>query len=139
MHEDLIKKAGDIVESSVRGVGYCALALIDLDGSPAASTITASKADGIIWITFCTGKDGPKAERIAKCGRAGVCFSAPDYNISLVGSIDILTDPDIKREMWYDGLQHHFTGPDDPNYCVLRFKTERYNLLVDWKEARGVL
>ena len=31
------------------------------------------------------------------------------------------------------------TGPEDPNYCVLGFKTERYNLLVDWKEARGIL
>jgi general stress protein 26 len=50
-----------------------------------------------------------------------------------------LTDPDVKKEMWYGGLANHFNGPEDPNYCVLRFKTQRYNLLVDWKEATGTL
>lgn len=45
----------------------------------------------------------------------------------------------ILKTMWYEGLKNHFSGPDDPNYCVLRFHTERYNLLVDWKEAQGEL
>jgi hypothetical protein len=31
------------------------------------------------------------------------------------------------------------SGPDDPNFCVLRFRTERYNLLVDWQQAQGTL
>lgn len=53
--------------------------------------------------------------------------------------VEVLTDPEIKSEMWYDGLANHFSGPEDPDYCVLRFKTKRYNLLVDWKEARGEL
>ena len=39
--------------------------------------------------------------------------------------------------MWYKGLEENFDGPEDPNYCVLLFKTERYNLFVDWKEAKG--
>ena len=36
----------------------------------------------------------------------------------LVGNIEVLTDPDIKKEMWYDGLAGHFRGTDDPNYCL---------------------
>jgi hypothetical protein len=28
---------------------------------------------------------------------------------------------------------------EDKGYCVLRFSTRRYNLLVDWKEAKGNL
>ena len=139
MHEDIIHKAGNIVENSLRGRGYCALALIEPDGTPAVSTITPSKADGIKWITFCTGLNGPKIERIKTSGRAGVCFNAMDHNVSLTGSIEIITDREIKKEMWYEGLQNHFSGPEDPDYCVLLFKTERYNLLVDWEEARGSL
>lgn len=138
MNQSIIIKAGEIVEKHT-GIGTsCVLALIDTDGFPTVSTITASKSYGIIWIAFCTGLSGPKADRINKCNRASVCFTS-DYNITLVGSIEILTDPDIKNEMWYDGLKNHFSGADDPDYCVLRFKTERYNLLVDWKEARGTL
>jgi len=139
MDQNIITRAVDIVEKN-SGIGtYCVLSLIDLDGSPTASTITASKADGISWVAFCTGLDGPKADRIKKCNRASICFNAPDYNITLIGAIEIRTDPDIKKEMWYDGLASHFRGAEDPGYCVLLFKTERYNLLVDWKEAKGTL
>jgi general stress protein 26 len=139
MNQEIILKAGEIIKKNT-GIGaYCVLALIDLDGHPTASTITASKADGINWITFCTGLRSPKANRINKCTHASVCFNSMDYNITLIGSIEILTDPDIKKEMWYDGLANHFSGAEDPDYCVLRFKTERYNLFVDWKEARGIL
>ncbi|WP_160684246.1 pyridoxamine 5'-phosphate oxidase family protein [Clostridium sp. C2-6-12] len=139
MNEKIISKAGKIVEQNTGERSYCELSLIDLEGYPTVSTITASKADGINWLTFCTGIGSDKANRIRKCNRAGVCFNSDEYNITLVGTIDIITDPDVKKEMWYGGLSNHFSDPQDPNYCVLRFKTERYNLLVDWKEVKGRL
>lgn len=137
MHEELIAKAGEIVSKNTGEAGYCVLALLDEDGYPTASTISAAKADGIRFMTFCTGISSPKFERIKKCNRASVCFNSMEYNITLVGTIEVTTEPDIKKEMWYDGLAHHFSGPEDPDYCVLQFKAERYNLLVDWQEARG--
>jgi len=139
MNQEIISRAGEIVTQNTGEAGYCALALIDLDGYPTASTISAAKADGIKWLTFCTGLGSPKVDRIKKCNRASVCFNSAGYNITLVGTIEILTAKDVKEEMWYGGLTHHFSGPEDPNYCVLKFKTERYNLLVDWQEARGIL
>lgn len=138
MNEGIIARAGEIVERNTGMGSFCVLALFDLDGYPAASTITASKADGIKWLTFCTGF-GTRTGRINKCNRASVCFNSSEYNITLIGTIEVLTDPDIKKEMWYGGLANHFSGPDDPGYCVLQFKTERYSLLVDWAEARGAL
>lgn len=139
MNEEIIARAGEIIEKNTGEDSYCVLALIDLEGYPSASTISASKADGINWITFCTGVAGNRPERVNNCNRASVCFNGSDYNITLVGTMEVLNDPEVKKEMWYDGLSNHFTGPEDPNYCVLRFKTKRYNLLVDWKEARGTL
>ncbi len=141
MNEDIISKAAEIVASKTGGGNecYCVLAVIDQDGYPTTSTISASKAEGLNWITFCTGLGSDKTKRIEQCNRASVCFDAIDYNISLVGTIEVLTDPEIKKEMWYPGLQGHFSGSDDPGYCVLRFNTKRYNLLVDWQEAKGVL
>ena len=41
--------------------------------------------------------------------------------------------------MWYDGLKNHFTGSEDPEYCVLRFENESYNLFIDWNDVRGEL
>lgn len=92
MNKEIIERAGEIIRQNTAhnspegSEQYCVFALIDADGYPTASTLTAA----------------------------------------------------IKQEMWYEGLKNHFRGPDDPNYCVLRFHTERYNLLVDWKEAQGL-
>ena len=66
-------------------------------------------------------------------------FSTGEYNIPLAGTMEILTDAAAKQENWYKELEQHFSGPDGPDFCVLRFKTELYNLLVDWQEARGAL
>ena len=136
---DIIAKAGTIVERNTGETSYCVLALMDLDDYPTASTITASKANGIKEIFFCTGLGSTRTERINKCNKASVCFNAEDYNITLVGTMEIVTDLEVKRDMWYGGLIIHFSGPDDPNYCVLHFKAERYNLFVDWQEVRGRL
>ncbi len=139
MEQEILRKAGEIVEKNTGADAYCVLSLIDADGYPTASTITASKADGIHWMTFCTGLGNPKTNRIDKCKQASVCFNSPEYNITLVGDIEVVTDPGVKQEMWYSGLANHFNGPEDPNYCVLRFTTKRYSLLVDWKEVKGNL
>ncbi len=140
MSKELIQKAGEIIVQNTGEDSYCTLALIDAEGYPTASTISVSKANGIEWLTFCTGLESNKAKRIADCNRASVCFNKDGaYNITLVGTIEVLTDPDVKQDMWYAGMGQHFSGSDDPGYCVLRFRTNRYNLLVDWKEVDGVI
>ncbi len=140
MSREIIEKAGNIIAQNTGENSYCVLALIDANGYPTASTITAAKSDGIEWITFGTGLNSNKAKRIEKCNRASVCFNTNGgFNITLVGTIEIVTDASTKKEMWYGGLVNHFSGADDPNYCVLRFKTERYNLMIDWKELEGAI
>ena len=140
---EVVKRAEEIIlQNCVNGEAYiaqnCILALIDLEGYPTTSVITPSKADGIKTIYFCTGLGGNKPERIANCTKASVCFGTGEHNISLVGEIEVITDSEIKEEMWYAGLENHFTeGHTDPNYCVLKFTTKRYNLLVDWKATIG--
>lgn len=88
-------------------------------------------------IYFCTGMESNKSKRIRVDNRSSICYSNDDYNITLVGRMEIVTDPVVKEEMWYGGLVNHFNGHSDPDYCVLKFKTERYNILVDWIEIRG--
>ena len=136
MDQEIIEKAAEII--SKKG-DECVLALIDADGYPTASTYSVSKNDGIKWVTFCTALDGNAPKRIEKCDRASICLNSSDpfYNITLVGKIEVITDAETKKEMWYDGLDFYFSGPDDPSFCVLKFTTERYNLYVDEKEDAG--
>ncbi|MDR2514716.1 MAG: pyridoxamine 5'-phosphate oxidase family protein [Christensenellaceae bacterium] len=138
MHENILVRAGEIVSHSLRQSGYCALALLDEDGFPHASTITPSAADGVRSIYLCTGF-GSRTASILACNKASLCFNSMEYNITLLGTIEILTDPALKLAMWYGGLKNHFSGPEDEKDCVLHFKTERYSLLVDWNQVRGSL
>ena len=40
--------------------------------------------------------------------------------------------------MWIDGFcEVHWSGPEDVNYCILKFTTERYNLWIDNAGANG--
>jgi len=134
MNQKIVEKAIEFI--SVKRLD-CVLALIDLDGYPTASTITVSKNDGIDWLTFCTGYGDTKTKRIEKCDHACVCFYSTDplYNITLVGKIEVITDLKVKRDMWYDGLKNHFSGHEDTNYCVLKFKTKRYKLMIGGEQT----
>ncbi|MDR0307845.1 MAG: pyridoxamine 5'-phosphate oxidase family protein [Chitinispirillales bacterium] len=144
MNQKTIDKAVKAIAEKTGGgnEGHCVLALIDMEGYPTASTLSLSKADGIREMTFCVELESNKVRRINNCNRASVCFSSEKYNITLVGTIDILTDPQVKKEMWYDCLENIFTGgAGDPNYCVLRFKTKSYNLFFtdEYDHASGTL
>jgi len=136
MNHEIIARAEKLIMSKTGYIGdgmegYCALALIDEDGYPSASTLTISKADGIKWLTFLSGLGSNKAKRINKCNRGSVCINSSKYNITLVGTLEVLTDPDIKNEMWQEPLGAIYSGPDNPEYCVIRFNTERYNIFFD--------
>lgn len=143
MHHEILQKAGEIValHSVHSGLAdkilVCALGMLDADGAPTVAAITAARSEGIRWVTFSTGLTSNKVKRLAHSNKASVCFLSETYNVSLVGTLEVLTDPATKRHTWYDALAQHFSGPDDPNYCVLKFTTQRYNLLIDWQEARG--
>jgi len=141
MNNKLITKANEIIMDGTKDWrrGICTLALLDKDGFPTVSTLSLAKADGIKWLTFATGLDSNKAQRIKNSDKASVCFNSEHYNITLVGTISILTDPQTKKDTWYDGCEHHFSGVDDPNYCVLKFTPHRYCIFIGEDEAEGTL
>jgi len=123
MDKEIIERAGEIIRQNTAhnspegSEPYCVLALIDANGYPTASTLTAAKADGINWITFCTGLGSNETKRVSGCNRTSVCFNTSGaYNITLVGTIEIVTDAAIKQEMWYEGLKHQ---TDDFSTCAL--------------------
>lgn len=39
--------------------------------------------------------------------------------------------------MWYEGMGYYFKGPEDPNFCVLQFVTQRYSLMLNEHDVNG--
>jgi len=140
MNEQIITQAETILANrATKEQGYCVLALLDADGYPTAATISPAKIEGIRRVTFCTGTESNWARRIALCNRASVCFNSGEeqYNITLVGTIEVVTDLPTKQANWYEGMGYYFSGPEDPNFCVLQFTTKRYSLMLNEHEANG--
>ncbi|MCL2169764.1 MAG: pyridoxamine 5'-phosphate oxidase family protein [Defluviitaleaceae bacterium] len=133
MNQEAIKKAAAVIAAKSNYVGggmegYAVLALIDEDGYPSASALTIAKSDGINWLSFATSPDSNKAKRIAKSNKASVCIASAEYNITLVGTIEIITDSETKKGMWFEPMSHMWSGYDDPNFFAIHFNTERYNI-----------
>ncbi len=145
---ELLKRAGEIVNrsamhargaSGIKGGADWVMALNDEDGYPAASMITAARADGFNWIAFCTGAGWNKPRRAAKDPRSCVYLfdEATFTGISLVGRTEVLNDVETKRRMWFDELSDAFSGPEDESWCVMLFKPERYNIYIDNRTICG--
>jgi len=139
MNEKIIARAEGIINSKTGYIGggmqgYAALALIDENGYPTVSTLTIAKADGIKWLTFNTSLGRDSVKRIKKCNRAGVCINSSEYNITLVGKVEILTDSGTKKDMWFPVMSGQWTGPGDPKYCVLRLPRNAIAFLLTIKK-----
>ena len=148
IHADmgLLKRAEEILnKSTVHGGGKIGhstdwvMALTDENGYPNASMITASKADGFKWIAFCIDLRWNKPKRAAKDPRSCIYFFDEDSftGISLTGKIEVATDLDVKKQMWWSDLEEHFKSPENDTWCVLMFKPEQYNIYIDDRTIRG--
>jgi len=137
MNNDAIKKASEIIATKTDYVGggmegYAVLSLIDENGYPSTSALTIAKADGINWLTFASSPDSNKAKRIAKNNKASVCIASPEYNITLVGTIEEVTNMECKKNSWCDLMNDgaHWSSYEDPNFFVMCFTTERYSIFI---------
>jgi len=131
MSKQAIEKAGAIISSrTVKNGKYnnetCVLTLIDENGYPYSSVITAGKSDGIKALWFGTSDESNKLKYIAKNNKASVCFPSDTYNISLTGEIEVIeaTDENKKNIMWYDGLNETNATK------ILAFKTLKYSIFL---------
>ncbi|WP_277408891.1 pyridoxamine 5'-phosphate oxidase family protein [Lacrimispora xylanisolvens] len=112
MNEEIIARAGEIIATNTAGEekGYCALTLMDTDNFPTTSTISVSKADGINWLTFCTGLGSNRTKRIDLSNKASICFNSIDHNITLVGTIEVITDPEMRDVVPWTGESFQWMG-----------------------------
>ncbi len=129
---NIVKKATEIMTNTENAT----ISLIDKDGFPTASTISSIKTIGVHTAWFATGIDTPKVKRIKLNNKASVCYCDGSNNVSLIGTIEIVTDQNLKSDLWVDWLINHFpSGKTDPNYCLLKFTTNRLSLWVDGKSS----
>jgi len=118
----------------------CVMTVIDAKGYPQSSVITPAKSDGLQTLWFCSNLDSAKVAFLKQNNRTNVCFSSTEYSISLVGEVEILTDAQTKKDMWYKGVEDYYqNGVTDPLYCVLKFTAQNYDFFIEGKRVRGTI
>lgn len=80
----------------------------------------SSKGCNEVWLA--TAANSVKVADFKLNNKAGLCYSNYGDSVGLRGIIEIITDDNIRKEMWQDWLINHFPyGPTDPNFVLLHF------------------
>lgn len=128
MDKKLVARAESIMKASENAI----ISLVDDEGFPRTSAISSLKTEGIKHAWFSTGLSSGKARCIQKNNKASLCYCDGSNNVTLMGKVEILTEPEIKKAMWLDWFIDHFPGgTEDPNYCILKFTTEKMVFWID--------
>ncbi len=116
----------DRVIAVIKGGGrFASVATVDSKNKPHVR-IMAVKNEGLdIFSASFTKSD--KVAQIKNNNSVSITI-LKDYSsmmcdyIRIEATAAVYTDAKTKKDFWSDGLAYYFKGPDDPNYCVIRFK-----------------
>jgi general stress protein 26 len=111
----------------------CAVSSITENGHPRVCFLIAIKNDGIKTVYFATGTSSKKAKHYKQNPKAGVSFYKGNDSVTLVGSMEILSDKQEKNALWQDWMAQHFPngGKDDPEYTVIKFTAVEGTFWID--------
>lgn len=113
------------------------IASVDTNGFPRPVPMSKIKSEGLNTVWFATGTNTEKTKHFQKNNKAGICFFAGENSVFETGIVEILTDMDTKKALWQDWFIAHFPqGPEDPEYCILKFKGEKATLWIDSEFVR---
>jgi len=93
-------------------------------GYPDIRAMIKNENDGLKTIWFTTNASSGKVEQIKKNPKACIYFVDFDkrMGLRLIGTIDILQDPESKQRLWREGFERYYPlGVSDPDYSVLCF------------------
>ncbi|MCL2438300.1 MAG: pyridoxamine 5'-phosphate oxidase family protein [Coriobacteriia bacterium] len=135
MSTKLFKKANKMI----RVFGTASIGVIDEDGYPSVSAIALCNPNSISELYFTTIMDSNKRKRLQKNSKASINCFTEENNITLVGQAKIYSDQESKSKYWQDwvdlGADIYPGGVSDPDYCFVRFTTERASLWIDEEGA----
>ena len=108
------------------------LATITEDGKPWVRYVTPYADENLdLWCSTFAGSR--KVGQINGNSEVHITLGVTDPEnvgsyLQIQGNAQVLSDPESKEKVWGDHLKPIFSGPDDPNMCVLKITPYRIEL-----------
>ena len=100
--------------------------------SPRPVPLSKIASEGISEIWMATGEHSVKTKDFRSNPKAGLCFYEQGNSVALTGEVEVVTDAGLKQKYWQDWFIAHFPkGPTDPEYVLLKFRSEHATFWID--------
>lgn len=114
------------------------IASVDENGFPNMKAMLPPRKITEKEIFFSTNTGSMRVEQYRQNNKASVYFFNKGRfkyeGVMLVGTMEVLTDSDIKEEIWRTGDKLFYKkGVTDPDYCVLKFTAQKARYYCDFK------
>ena len=110
------------------------LTSVNKEGYPRPVPMSMVKSEDISTVWMSTGSDSMKTEDFRKNPKGGLCFYAQGNSVCMTGDVEVITDQNVKQELWQAWFINHFPGgPTDPNYVILKFTANHATYFIDGK------
>ena len=105
------------------------VATITEDGRPWVRYVMG-KADSDLFFRFCTRRGSRKVSQIRKNPVAHISLGVSSLEtaqhwLQVEGTAEVSTDRHERHSFWFDELKNYFSGPDDPDYCIVIIRPSR--------------
>jgi len=121
---DSEKTIGNIIDKQKTAF----ISSVDSDGFPnTKAMLSPRKRVGIKEFWFTTNTSSMRASQFSENEKACIYFCDNRFfrGVMLKGKMEVLTDAEIKKEIWRIGdTMYYPKGVTDPDYCVLKFTAE---------------
>ncbi|MCK5129669.1 MAG: pyridoxamine 5'-phosphate oxidase family protein [Clostridiales bacterium] len=128
MKQEFIKKSLELIDQEME---MSTLGLIDGAGRPFVSAVLAYRHTGLKEFWISTGLDSKKVECIKNNKNAGLCYYNDSVNVTLSGVAEVITDADVKKEMWEDWMSNYYDSPTHELYCLIKLTIKNARLFMN--------
>lgn len=124
--DELVKKSEIMFVSSVNEKGY-----------PRTCCVRKLRDEGFRDIFFVTSKRSEKqgkAKHFETNTKSSICFQHEGDSLTLVGDVEIITDPAAMQQLWSEHERAFFPkGIDDPKIRFIHFHTIEATFWIEQK------
>ena len=119
----------ETMEKLIDKAGLAMLGSVDAEGFPnVKAMLLPRKREGLRCFYFSTNTSSMRVAQFRERPQACIYFCDRRFfrGVMLVGNVEVLTDPQIKKMLWQMGDTLYYPkGVTDPDYCALRFTAQR--------------